>query len=71
MGPQKIIGLVLLVGGIVFFMIGENASHSFADSMSNTFTGKFTDRTTWYIVGGAISVGLGMMAMLMPGAKST
>ncbi len=31
-----------------------NSSHSLADRVSNTFTGRFTEATTWYIVGGII-----------------
>ena len=52
MSPQRIAGFALLVVGLVLFFVGLNASHSFADQLSNTFTGKFTDSTAYYIYGG-------------------
>ncbi|HWE02881.1 MAG TPA: DUF3185 family protein [Tepidisphaeraceae bacterium] len=61
----RILGLVVLVVGIALVVIGMNASHSLADQVSNTFTGRFTQVTTWYIVGGlaAGALGVGMLAM--------
>ena len=41
-----------MVVGVVLLAIGMNSSHSVADQVSNTFTGRFTEATTWYIVGG-------------------
>jgi hypothetical protein len=52
MKPQLIFGLVLLVVGVGLFIFGINASHSLADQVSNTFFGRFTHATTWYILGG-------------------
>ena len=71
MSPQRIVGLVLLVLGVVLLIIGYNASHSFADQMSNTFTGRFTQGTTWYIISGVVAglVGLGMM-FFGPGGRA-
>jgi hypothetical protein len=62
MNPQRIVGVVLLVLGVALLIIGMNASHSVADQVHNTFTGRFTDSTTWYIVGG---IGLGILGLLM------
>jgi hypothetical protein len=65
MNPQRIGGLALLAVGIALFVIGMNSSHSVADRLSDTFTGRFTQTTTWYIVGGiaAGALGLGMLAV--------
>ena len=62
MSPQRIVGIVLLVVGVVLLVIGLQASDSVADQLSDTFTGKFTKSTTWYIVGG---LGLGLLGLLM------
>jgi uncharacterized membrane protein len=62
MGQQRIIGIVLLVVGVVLLIMGLNASDSVADTVSETFTGRFTDKTTWFIVGG---IGLGLLGLLM------
>jgi Protein of unknown function (DUF3185) len=62
MSPQRILGIVLLIVGIVLFIFGMNASHSFADQAKNTFTGRFTQETSWYIFGG---LALGLVGLLM------
>jgi hypothetical protein len=65
MTMNRIVGVVLLAIGIALFVIGMNSSHSVADRLSNTFTGRFTDATTWYIVGGIAAGVLGLLLMLM------
>ena len=67
MSPQRILGIVLLVVGVILLIIGMNASHSVADRVSNTFTGRFTEATTWYIVGGIGSALLGLLIVLFGG----
>ncbi len=62
MGQQRIIGIVLLILGVGLLIVGMNASHSITDQVSNTFRGRFTDATTWYIVGG---IAMGVVGMLM------
>ena len=62
MSPQRIIGFVVLVVGIVLFIMGLNASHSMADRASNFWSGRFTEATTWYIIGG---IGLSILGLLM------
>ena len=62
MAPPRIIGIVLIVVGVILLIIGLQASDSAADQISETFTGKFTDSTTWYIIGG---LGLGLLGLLM------
>jgi len=52
---KRIIGIVALVVGVALVVIGMNASHSLADQVSNTFTGRFTQATTWYIVGACVN----------------
>ena len=64
MNLQRIVGIVLLVVGVILLSVGMNASHSLADQVSNTFTGRFTQATTWYIVGGIASALLGLLMVL-------
>jgi Protein of unknown function (DUF3185) len=68
MSPMRILGIVLLVGGVVALVMGMNASHSFSDSASNTFTGHFTNTTTWYILGG-IAAGVAGLLMVLFGVR--
>lgn len=63
--PQRIVEIVLLVAGVILFMVGMNASESFADQWSEFFTGHFTDKTVWYMVGGiALAIGGFILAMV-------
>jgi len=64
MSMQRIIGLVLLVGGIILIVIGFTASRSFGDQLSNFFTGHFTKTTLWYLIGGIVSAAVGLVLML-------
>jgi hypothetical protein len=64
MSPQRILGLVLLVVGLVLFAIGLNATDSVTEDISEGLTGKFTDETTWYLLGGlAMALAGGAMSL--------
>ncbi|MFO0860555.1 MAG: DUF3185 family protein [Phycisphaerales bacterium] len=67
MKPNIIIGIVALVLGIALFVVGLNSSHSVADQVSSTFLGRFTQATTWYIIGGLGAAVFGVL-MLAQGA---
>ena len=64
MNSQRIIAIVLLVIGVTLFIVGMNASHSMADQMSNTFTGRFTRETAWYLIGGGAAALSGLLLLL-------
>jgi len=70
MNTQRILGIVLLVVGVAVLIYGVNASHSMADRMSDTFTGRFTEATTWYIIGGAASGLLGLLLVAFGGGRN-
>jgi len=70
MNPQRITGIVLLVVGVAVLIFGLDASHSVADRVSDTFTGRFTEATTWYIIGGAASGLLGLLLVAFGGGRS-
>lgn len=64
MNPRRIVGAVVLVVGVTLLSVGINASHSLADQVTNTFTGRFTQATTWYVVGSSASALLGVLLVL-------
>lgn len=68
MNTRLILGCVLLGVGVVALMLGIQGSHSVADQISKTFTGRFTQATTWYILGGSAAALLGL-AMLLTGSR--
>lgn len=67
MSSQRIAGTVLFVVGVVLLIVGMTASDSLADQVSQTFRGRFTQTTTWYIVGGIGSGLLGLIMLLVGG----
>ncbi|MGD1275820.1 MAG: DUF3185 family protein [Tepidisphaeraceae bacterium] len=67
MSMQRIFGIVLLVVGVILLIVGRNASHSAADQISNTFTGRFTHETAWYIFGGGAAALFGLLLVLVGG----
>ena len=62
MSTQRILGFALLAVGVVLFAMGLNASNSVADQVTNTFLGRFSDSTMWYLIGGA---GVGVFGLLL------
>jgi hypothetical protein len=71
MNPQRMGGIILIVVGVVLFVIGMNASDSVADRWTNLFTGHFTDKTMWYIVGGIASAIVGVILSIVGGRTAT
>ncbi len=63
MSSNQIIGIVLLVVGAILLYFGYQASQSMGEQITETFTGRFSDSTTWYFIGGAAAA-VGGIAML-------
>jgi hypothetical protein len=70
MNPQRMLGAGLLALGVVLLIFGMNASDSFADQWSNFFTGRYTENTRWYILGGAASAAVGLVMVVFGGRKA-
>ena len=70
MNTQRIAGIVLLMVGVGVLIYGVDASHSMADRVSDFWTGRFTEATTWYIIGGAASGLLGLLLVVFGGGRS-
>lgn len=64
MNSQRILGFALLLVGVLLFATGLNASHSVADQVTNTFLGRFSDSTTWYLIGGIATAAFGFLLIL-------
>jgi uncharacterized membrane protein len=71
MSPQRIIGIVLLIVGVIVLIIGMNSSHSVADQVSNTFSGRFTQATMWYIIGGIAAAVIGLLLTVFGSSQKT
>jgi hypothetical protein len=58
-------GVVLLVVGVLLLFFGWQSSESVGDQISETLTGRFTDETMWYLIGGAAAVVAGAFLALV------
>ena len=64
MASRQIVGIVALVVGLILLGFGFNAADAPTDRISETFTGRYTDRTMWYFILGAVGViGGGLLAL--------
>jgi hypothetical protein len=61
--PYHVIALVLLAVGITLLVFGYNASESFTEGVREELTGRYSDSTMNYIIGGIASTvaGVGML----------
>lgn len=61
MNPMKIIGMALILLGAVLLYFGYNASQSVTEQLTETLTGRFSDETMLYFLGGAIAIVTGLL----------
>jgi hypothetical protein len=61
---NRMISLLLLVGGIVLIIWGISASDSIGSSFSRFFTGAPTDKTMWLLIGGAVAAIVGLAGVV-------
>lgn len=69
MTDERLIGLTLSIGGIAIFIIGVMSSDSFADQLNLFVTGRFTDVTVWYMIGGIAFLVVGGMMVGIGGSQ--
>jgi len=60
MSTTKLAALVLIVVGGILLYFGYTASESALESVTETVTGRYTDQTTMYLIGGAACAVLGV-----------
>lgn len=60
----KVIGVAALAAGIVLLVFAYNASNAPVEQLANSLTGRFTDHTMWYLVGGIVATVTGGSLLL-------
>ena len=61
---NKIISIVLLVGGVVLMIFGFQATNSFSSDVSRFFTGSPTDKAIWMLIGGLVACVIGLAGVI-------
>ncbi|MDO8907253.1 MAG: DUF3185 family protein [Pseudohongiella sp.] len=64
MKDTKLVGIVLLVAGVIMLFFGWQSSESLGDQLTEALTGRFTDETMFFIIGGAIAAVAGLYLTL-------
>ena len=57
---NKVISWALLAGGVLFIILGINATNSFSSDVSRFFTGSPTDKAVWMLLGGIVAAVAGL-----------
>lgn len=64
---MRLLSMAMVVAGVILLIYGVNASESFASEVKQTFTGNPTDRSMWFIIGGAVLAVIGLGSFLRRG----
>ena len=64
MSTQKILGLALIVAGAILLYFGLQSTESFSEKVVEGFTGRYSDGTMAYLIGGAVAAALGLGLLL-------
>ena len=67
MGAGRILGVVIAVAGGALLWMGLQAKDPLAERASHAITGRYTERTTQYLVGGGAALAGGVLLLLFGG----
>jgi hypothetical protein len=67
MGIQRVVGFIVLAGGVVLIILGITASRSLGNQLTNLFTGHPNDATLWYFIGGIVAAVVGLVLLVRRG----
>ena len=64
MSSKKLLGLGLLIAGIMLLYFGFNQAHSAMGEINQAISGKYSDETMAYLIGGAVAAVVGLFVTL-------
>jgi len=64
----RILGVALIVAGVIMLFMGWNATESLTEQASEAISGRYTDETRRYLIGGAVAGVVGLLLVIF-GAK--
>ena len=64
MNVRVIFGFIVLGAGVIALFYGLNASKALVEQVSNSFLGRFSDSTTWYMIGGSVAAVAGILMVI-------
>lgn len=63
MNGYRLLGLLLLAGGLALAYFGYNATESPLEQVSKELTGHFSDQTMAYLIGGGLTAAVGLVLL--------
>lgn len=67
MNTSKLMGIGLLVLGGILLYFGFNATNAPMEELGEAFTGKYSDGTMMYLVGGGVAAVAGLFMIVKKG----
>jgi hypothetical protein len=61
-----VMGILLFIWGVSLLAFGFNSADAPLEQVSEALTGRYSDETMIYLIGGAVSFGAGLFLMLKP-----
>lgn len=69
MSTKRIAGIAMLIIGLGLLFFGFQSTGSMGEEMHEAVTGRYSDETTWYLIGGAALAVVGGLLALLGGGK--
>jgi uncharacterized protein YjeT (DUF2065 family) len=69
MSSNKIAGIILIVVGAVLLYFGLQATGSFAGEMQEAVTGRYSNETMFYLIGGGVALVVGIVMVTRRGRR--
>ncbi len=69
MSMRHVLGVLLLVAGAALLYFGYQSSQTLGEQVYETFAGRFTDATTWYLIAGAAASICGLVMLVIRGGS--
>lgn len=61
MNLNKVVGVVLLVVGLMLLYFGYQSTETVTEQISESITGRYTETTMWYLIGGGAAAVAGLV----------
>ncbi len=55
----RVMGLILFAIGLILLFVGMNSTEAFSEKVVEKFTGRYTDETMGYLIGGGAAIIMG------------
>lgn len=67
MNNSRLVGIILLALGAILLYFGLSATDSAVEEIGEAFTGRYSDETMMYLIGGGVAAVAGLFMLLKKG----